>query len=136
MGSVPIRPRCVLVIDDDQGIREAILETLRDDGFEVQEAADGREALDIINDRTDESFMLLLDLMMPRVSGWQLLGALEQEGRLRDIPVVVISALRSDAARLPARIRFLKKPFEMNTLLGIVEQVCERTRTPFAANGS
>ena len=81
----------VLVVDDERDIREAVAEVLRDEGFEVHDAPDGAEALRKL--RAHRPDVVLLDLMMPGMNGWEFCAARKSEPDLSRIPVIVISAL-------------------------------------------
>jgi CheY-like chemotaxis protein len=85
-------PRSILLVDDDEGIREALTETLVDEGFLVHVARNGREALDWLHDHAEISYVVLLDLMMPVMDGRAFLRHRQSDPRLARVPVVVISA--------------------------------------------
>src|SRR5437764_7343536 len=80
----------VLVVDDDPAIRGLLAEALRGEGFAVDLAAHGREALDAIRARRPAT--VILDLMMPVMDGFSFMEACKKEGLCRDLPIVVISA--------------------------------------------
>jgi CheY-like chemotaxis protein len=108
----------VLVVDDERDIREAVSEVLKDEGYAVVDARDGAEALDQL--RAHHPAVVLLDLMMPGMNGWEFCAARNREPDLSRIPVIVISALGRvsgvDAAA------FLQKPFELDALVSAVRQ--------------
>jgi DNA-binding response OmpR family regulator len=106
----------VLVVDDETDIREAVVELLAEEGYEVLDAADGEEAL-----RKARAFhpdVVLLDLMMPGMNGWEFCARRKGDPELARIPVIVLSALGRvqglDAAG------YLQKPFELDELLTAV----------------
>jgi CheY-like chemotaxis protein len=104
----------VLIVEDDDDVRESIAETVARAGYQVETARHGREALDII-DRSDEPpHAVLLDLMMPVMDGWTFLSKLGP--KRREIPVVVMSAVRD--AILPQQVEYLRKPLGRDALLG------------------
>ena len=110
----------VLVVDDDEGIRGIIQMTLELEGYSVATAANGKEALDRINERRPA--LILLDLMMPIMTGWEVLGQLRTSGL--GIPVVFMTAgfrAHSEAERHHAD-GHLAKPFDIDELLRIVER--------------
>jgi CheY-like chemotaxis protein len=112
---------CILVVDDDPNIRKLIIAALKRDGYEFCEAANGREALDVMRGRRVE--LVVLDLMMPHVSGWDVLQERQQDDRLRNIPVIVISASRGPeiANAVDKGIcAFLPKPFDIPALHSLV----------------
>src|SRR5947207_9905041 len=88
-GGKPLR---VLVVDDDPSIRRMIMAALRRDGYTFSEAANGKEALEIM--RQEHPSVVVLDLMMPIVSGWDVLRERASEPALQSIPVIIVSANR------------------------------------------
>ncbi|HEY8212001.1 MAG TPA: response regulator [Myxococcaceae bacterium] len=112
------RPQ-ILVVDDDPDILEALSEILEAEGYAVDRARHGQEALARIEQRRPD--LILLDLMMPVMDGWEFSQALRQRGD-SDIPVVVLSADRQAGAkaRVVGARGFLAKPFELNELLKVV----------------
>jgi len=107
----------VLIIEDDPSLREVIAELLVDMGYEVGQARNGLEGLDEASHHRPD--LILLDLMMPAMNGWQFRAAQKEDPSLADIPVIVMSAfepadadeeLEDVAARFP-------KPFDVMALL-------------------
>lgn len=122
-----VRPYSVLVVDDDASIRKMIVAALRREGYLFLEAANGREALDLM--RSDRPDVVVLDLMMPLVSGWDVLKERLNEPELTRIPVIIVSANRD--AELASAIdkgicAFLPKPFDIGALSALVRS-CVRT---------
>jgi CheY-like chemotaxis protein len=114
----------VLVVDDDEAIRLVLLETLRNDGRQVVCAGDGDEALKIMaGPRLPR--LVILDLMMPRVSGWQVLDQMERTPRLAGVPVVVLTAFDS-CADLPRGRSIVHKPIEGFLLLDLTRALLEQ----------
>ena len=109
---------CILVVDDERDIRDTIAELLTDEGYEVEEASDGAEALE--KARGCHPAMVLLDLMMPGMNGWEFRARQRGDPDLAGIPVIVVSALGKvpgvDAAA------YLTKPFELEDLLTVVRR--------------
>ena len=103
----------VLVVDDEPAIREVIATLLEDEGYLVRHAKDGLEALDTIN---DEIYLIVSDVVMPRLDGASLVRKLRRRGHV--MPVVLMSAVYADVD-LPG-VRFVPKPFEIDRLLGTV----------------
>ena len=124
------RPFSVLVVDDDASIRKMIVAALRREGYVFLEAANGREALDLM--RSDRPDVVVLDLMMPLVSGWDVLKERLNEPQLSRIPVIIVSANRD--AELASAIdkgicAFLPKPFDIGALSALVRS-CVRAEAP------
>jgi CheY-like chemotaxis protein len=116
----------ILVVDDDPDIRETLAELLREEGYAVISASHGREALCALElePRPD---LILLDLMMPVMDGWQFRREQTKDPEISSIPVVVISATgRDDVVSALGAARFLKKPINLEQLLSVVEQHCTR----------
>ena len=114
--------RDVLIVDDDPDIRDALGECLRFEGYGVHAAVDGRDALDRLEFglRPD---VILLDLMMPVLNGFDVLQALRERPDWKSIPVVVVSANRGyEAEDLQGAVSVLRKPVNVDRLLAVVEQ--------------
>jgi CheY-like chemotaxis protein len=114
-------PASVLVVEDDEGIRDAIGDILEDEGYQVVLAENGEHALELLTE-VARPCLLLVDLIMPRMDGWALLRALSHNDRFATIPVVVMSAM-TDPARL-AELKVVKKPIDLAILLEIVHEHC------------
>lgn len=111
----------ILIIDDDQDIRESLEDILEMEGYHVLSARDGAEALRVLEEGRPPS-IILLDLMMPTMSGWQFAPALQQDPALRDIPVVVITANDKGRQLAPDNIVGLfSKPLDLEQLLRCIE---------------
>jgi two-component system OmpR family response regulator len=125
----------VLIADDDPSIRRLIAVTLRKEGYRTSDACDGREALEAM--RAGQADLVLLDLMMPKVTGWEVLAQRAAAPELRTIPVIVITAERGEGV---ARVlqqgicELLTKPFELETLRVLVKS-CLRGAGSGAAVG-
>lgn len=111
----------ILIVDDDLAIREMLEMLLEGEGYEVVLASNGAEALETI--RQHRPALVLLDLMMPVMDGWQFLENLKNKPEYQDLPVVLLSANRelTRTARNYNVKAYLSKPFEMNQLLSCVE---------------
>jgi two-component system, OmpR family, response regulator CpxR len=112
----------VLVVDDDDSVRAAMRELLDDQGYRVAEAADGREALALLEALIELPRLVLLDLAMPVMTGWQLLLALAANRRLARLPVVVVSAEPPSRIPLSGVVCHLRKPVTPRALLATVEE--------------
>lgn len=117
----------ILVVDDDEGIRTVLQEVLADAGFQVQGAGDGVEALELL--RQESGWIVLLDLMMPRLNGQQVLQQLQQEpALLKDNKVVLMSAgwrLDSEGPILRSEVvvASLRKPIDLGELLTLAQHL-------------
>jgi CheY-like chemotaxis protein len=122
----------VLVVDDDDDVREGVQSFLESEGHATHGAANGREALSLLRCQPDRPRLILLDLMMPVMSGWEVLVELDVDPGLREIPVAIMSAHpcarrpladRADADGEPSlgfmsRL-LLPKPLDLSRLLAI-----------------
>jgi CheY-like chemotaxis protein len=108
----------VLVVDDDPDIRETLREVIEAEGYAVETAANGRAALEALIMGLNPS-LIVLDLMMPSMSGWDVLGAIRGDRALADIPVAVVSASGSRTPP-PGATHFLRKPIDLDALLDLV----------------
>jgi CheY-like chemotaxis protein len=115
----------ILLVEDDAASREAIALALQLQGYQVATAANGREALDRLRDDC-RPCLILLDLMMPVLDGWQFRARQQRDPALASIPVIVVSAdgsVRQKAASLGAA-DYLETPVEVDKLLAVVERHC------------
>ena len=119
----PSAPRTILVVDDDLDIREALGAVLEGAGYRVLLATNGEHALAMLGSGQARPDLVLLDLMMPVMDGWQFRSRQLQDSRLREIPVVIISAggnVQQKAENLSA-VGWLRKPLMIPVLLREVE---------------
>jgi CheY-like chemotaxis protein len=125
--------RTIIIADDDADIRETLAGILREEGYKTRTAENGREVLLALNDLRGAPCVLVLDLMMPVMSGFDLLQELAHGHRLAEIPVIVCTAAIPEAS-LPTGIRrFVFKPISLDVLLaGIAEACTERARCSVA----
>ena len=127
------RPARVLIADDDAAIRRLLALSLEKEGYQTISACDGREALDAMRDGPVD--LLLLDLTMPKVTGWEVLAERAATAELRRIPVVVITAELGDrVAKIPADeiCAVLTKPFDLETVRALVKSCLLPVASPAA----
>lgn len=111
--------RAVLIVDDDDGIRECLAELLAAEGYDVAEARDGYEGLRALD--ATQPAVVVLDLMMPVLNGWQFLDQKRhRRADVSSIPVVVVTA--SEQPRVEADL-VLRKPFEFDVFLAAVTRL-------------
>jgi CheY-like chemotaxis protein len=117
--------KSILVIEDDSVTRDAVALALQDDGYSVMAVANGHEALVHLR-RTQPPHLILLDLMMPVMNGWEFRRQQARDPALESIPVVIVSAdagVPQQAAALGVR-DYLVKPIDFVKLLEAVQRCC------------
>jgi CheY-like chemotaxis protein len=113
--------RTVLVVEDDDDLRHVVTQTLELRSFVVFGARDGQEALEQL-ERHPQVNLVLLDLMMPRMSGWEFRRRQLADARFADVPVVVMTATASlDEAAIQAD-DILRKPLSLGALVSTIER--------------
>ena len=117
----------ILVVEDDEDAREAMVALLQMKGYRAVSAANGRAALDYL-DQAPAPDLIILDLWMPVMDGWQFRSEQTRNPRLAHIPVIVVTAL-SDRADVDAN-EVIIKPVDVDRLLSKVDQYCRREPTP------
>ncbi|NVB85283.1 MAG: response regulator [Kofleriaceae bacterium] len=114
----------IMVVDDDIDILETVRDILVGGGYSVVTAGNGKEALDLIHE-IDRPCVILLDLMMPVMSGGEFLSVLRQTRVLATVPVVIISAWASEAGNVLDQVQgFVKKPMSLKSLLDVANRYC------------
>lgn len=109
----------ILVVEDDPDIRELLTDLLEEEGYEVRQAADGAEALCELEHWTPS--VMLLDLMMPRVSGFELLERISRQEPHLPSSIIVLSASGVAAESVRAHpVQLIRKPFKVDQLLEAV----------------
>jgi len=111
----------ILVVEDEEESRETLREFLELEGYSVRTAGNGREALDALSSDGDKICIVLLDLFMPVMDGWQVIDTLRADGRLASTKVVIIT---SAAHRAPADLPVFEKPLDLDKVMSAVERLC------------
>jgi len=116
--------KCILVVDDEDAIREVVAETLELEGYRVERAGDGRQALAKL--RATRPDAIVLDLMMPGMDGWTFLQHFRGEAPGATTPVLVMSAYRrlAETAR-ELHVPCVAKPFDLDAFLAVVERLLD-----------
>jgi CheY-like chemotaxis protein len=120
---MPHRSRHILIIDDDQAIRDSLKMVLELEGYAVATAANGRDGLRELETSPKEPCLIVVDLMMPIMNGWEFLDAIGQDPRLRCLPVLILTAHNERARPLPQR-PILRKPIDSERFLKLVRTNC------------
>jgi two-component system, chemotaxis family, chemotaxis protein CheY len=124
----------ILVVDDDPDILEALSEILEAEGFEIRRARNGKEALDRLE--PDPPQLILLDLMMPVMDGWEFAQRMRQRPSVSSIPLIVLSADRNVGSKAVdiGAVGHLAKPFELNDLLDMVRRALSPSSKTLSSN--
>lgn len=119
--------KTVLLVEDDADVRDSLQDILEDEGFDVVPAANGKQAMDFLTlNEPAGADLVILDLLMPMVSGWEVLERMTGDAKLSDIPVLVLSAA---AAPKPDRAQgFVRKPFSLEAFVTKVHGVVDGPR--------
>ncbi|MEC4816804.1 MAG: response regulator transcription factor [Scytonema sp. PMC 1069.18] len=118
----------LLLVDDEPGLREAVKDYLQDSGFSVQVASNAREGWELVQQNTPD--LVISDIMMPQVDGYQFLKQLRDDPRFRSLPVIFLTAKGMTTDRIQGYQAgvdaYLPKPFDPDELVAIVENLLER----------
>jgi CheY-like chemotaxis protein len=124
----PKAPNVVMVVEDDNDVRESLAEVLADHEYEALPAANGREALDRLRAAPVRPCVILLDIMMPVMDGFEFRTQQLADAALSSIPVIVLTA-HADAAQAASdmhAIGALRKPVHLDVLLEAIDRVCRQ----------
>jgi len=113
----------VLIVEDDDSAREALSDCLEMEGFSVAAARNGREALDYLH-RAPPPKVILLDLYMPVMTGWEFREAQKKDAAIADIPVVVVTAFGSGMTKQIDANVIMHKPLDLDRLLSVIRDYC------------
>ena len=123
----------LLLVDDEPGVRESVKEYLQDSGFDVQVASNATDAWQMLQQKTPD--LVISDIMMPKVDGYQFLKQLREDPRFKTLPVIFLTARGMTSDRIQGYQAgvdaYLSKPFDPDELVAIVENLLDR-RTPTA----
>jgi len=130
IGCVPPDKTCVLIVDDDSALVGFLFSALVAEGFALVAATDGQQALDLL-ERGLRPHVILIDLGLPRVSGYDLLSYIRDDAALRTIPRVIITGSDKDDPRAVADAVF-RKPIDHEKLIATIRRL--QHPAPRAAN--
>lgn len=119
----------ILVVEDEKGIQDIIKIALEMEGYKVFTADNGKEGLELLP-KMQTPCLILLDLMMPIMNGWEFVEALSKEMTLATIPVVIVTAYGERAHSVPSK-GILKKPIDLDALLDQVNKWCDQCTREF-----
>jgi CheY-like chemotaxis protein len=111
----------ILVVEDDDAVRDTVVDVLEDAGRAVRVARDGREALDVLR-KGAPPCLVLLDLMMPGMNGWDFARIAAQDPELAVIPICVVTAAPPSRPAPAQAVAVLRKPIDLRQLLEVVRR--------------
>src|SRR4051812_41997902 len=119
----PSKGRCrtIMVVEDDRDIQDALCELLRWEGYNVSAASNGKEGLDLLP-KMETPCLILLDLMMPIMDGWEFLRTKQGLFTLAPIPVAIISAIQDKTQAPEGAKYYIRKPINIDLLLQVVQE--------------
>jgi CheY-like chemotaxis protein len=125
MASAQPKQECVLIVEDDRDFRETLVDLLQAEGYRTAEAANGREALARLR-QIGPPCLILLDLMMPVMNGWDFRDQLRQDPALASTPVAILTGVRNSADQAAAldAVGYFQKPVDFDALLATVATYC------------
>lgn len=118
----------LLLVDDEPGLREAVKDYLQESGFSVQVASNAREGWELVQQNTPD--LVISDIMMPQVDGYQFLKQLRDDPRFRSLPVIFLTAKGMTTDRIQGYQAgvdaYIPKPFDPDELVAVVGNLLER----------
>lgn len=119
--------KSVLVIEDDAEIRNCLAEALIEEGYDVVAARNGAEGIELL-ERSPKIALVVLDLMMPVMNGYEFMRWVRERDTYKHIPVLVVSA-NVDRRRMDGVSEVIRKPFDLDDLFRSVNKVTEHSRS-------
>jgi CheY-like chemotaxis protein len=120
----------ILIVDDSKTIRMQVKDMLPVGRFEILEAKDGLEGLDLI--QQEQPSLVLLDFFMPRMNGWEVVQKIQAQPRFNSIPVVMMSGKKADVEQTVPELfdyfEFISKPFDQKVLLGAIKSAMTKAK--------
>lgn len=124
--------KSILIVEDDVDVRETLAEVLTEEGYNIVAFAGGRAALEHLRTSQARPGLILLDLMMPNMDGWEFRAEQQRNVNLTKVPTVILSAdgnVDKNMSSLQAD-GYLRKPIHIRTLLQLVESFCGTPTEP------
>jgi len=120
--------RCssILIIEDDEAIRTSLSDVLTSEGYKINEASNGKAAFEVLEGSSNPS-LLLLDLMMPAMNGYEFSASIKKMPKYSSHPIIIMSASRDGEQYAKQEgYPFLKKPLDVEDLLNLVAKFCDK----------
>lgn len=117
-----LKNKGILIIEDSKDVQDSLKMALEIDGYNVVTANNGKEALDKLK-KIPTPCLILLDLMMPIMNGWEFMDIINKDILLSAIPIVIVSAFSNKGDNFKV-LEYIQKPIDLNTLLSTVSKHC------------
>lgn len=117
----------ILLVEDNDDLRKLESEILESEGYKVDVATNGQEALDVLNQNQPNPCLILLDLMMPIMNGMQFLNIMKSNPLYAHIPVLIVSAV-ANHSKIDGVIGYMQKPINLDKLFDTVEKYCHKDK--------
>lgn len=119
----------ILIVDDEPGVVEIVRVNLEWEGYDICEAFDGQEGWDIV--RSEKPDLVILDIMMPKMSGLELLERIKADPHISDMPVIILTVRAKDEDVIQGleqgAVKYLTKPFDPLNLVRVVRKILEES---------
>ena len=126
--SMPVENSTILVVDDDEGIRSLLKQELTEAGYNVEEAADGKEAIAKIRERRPD--LVILDVMMPEMNGFDVAAILKNDPQTMEIPIIILSVVQDKSRGFRIGVdRYLTKPIDTGLLFSEIGNLLEQGKS-------
>jgi DNA-binding response OmpR family regulator len=126
--SRPVENSTILVVDDDEGIRSLLKQELTEAGYNVEEAADGKAAIVKIRERRPD--LVILDVMMPEMNGFDVAAILKNDPQTMEIPIIILSVVQDKARGFRIGVdRYLTKPIDTGLLFSEIGNLLEQGKS-------
>ena len=125
-------PPCIMVVDDEDMLVDMVASLIEDLGMRTMIATNGQEALTSLHQMQDAPALILSDVMMPKMNGIELANAVKRDPQLKDVPVILMSAVGVPIGTSSAD-GFIHKPFDLDRLLDLIERYIVSDEREFMA---
>jgi CheY-like chemotaxis protein len=126
--SMPAENSTILVVDDDEGIRSLLRQELTEAGYNVEEAADGKAAIVKIRERRPD--LVILDVMMPEMNGFDVAAILKNDPQTMEIPIIILSVVQDKSRGFRIGVdRYLTKPIDTQLLFSEIGNLLEQGKS-------
>jgi CheY-like chemotaxis protein len=115
--------RKILVVEDDEDIRSGLIEVLAFEGYEAVAAQNGMEAFELLRNREENPCLMLTDLTMPKMGGWELINLLAAHKPAFNFPIVIMTASEDRETHVNVK-QTIRKPFDFNVLIKMLQKHC------------